>query len=99
VNKTEAIEAVEIGNLEWIERAEAVITPQIKERKKRGGVKITSDWLWAMSRPAGTPREPRAMGALMRRLQKAGVIYPLNKWVPSSRSACHSRPVRVWGVV
>ncbi len=98
MNKTEAIEAVEIGNLEWIERAEKLATYRVSVIKKSGFTRVSTDDIWGAVISAGIPKEPRAMGALMRRLQKAGVIYPLNKWVPSVRYACHSRPVRVWGV-
>ncbi len=92
MNKTEAIDTVEVGNLEWIERAEKLALVWLKTHSGT----ITSDDIWRAVKPAGLPREPRAMGALMRRLNNSGVLYPLQKWVVSGRKACHCRPVRVW---
>jgi len=96
VTKTEAIDAVEVGNAEWIERAEKLALMWLR---KTGEGAITSDDIWRVVKHAGIPREPRAMGALMRRLQRSGVIAPMNVWTPSTRRECHSRPVRWWRVV
>lgn len=42
------------------------------------------------------PREPRAMGPVMRRAQSAGVIIPTNEYRPSARVTAHRNPRRVW---
>lgn len=48
--------------------------------------------------PAGVedPREPRAMGPVMRRAQSAGIIVPTNEYRPSARVTAHRNPRRVW---
>jgi hypothetical protein len=40
--------------------------------------------------------ENRALGPLMRELQKQGVCEPTEDWVESSQRGNHRRPMRVW---
>jgi hypothetical protein len=54
---------------------------------------FTSDDLWDH---ITQPREPRALGAVMRNAQKLGYIKATDRWTPSERVECHGRPVRVW---
>jgi len=42
------------------------------------------------------PPEPRAMGAVIRRVQREGRIAWGGEWRPSSRTINHGRPLRVW---
>lgn len=96
MNKKESIDLVERANADWCLHIESLFISEGPDK----GAYITSDDLWAISIAKRTyPREPRAMGAVMRFLQKWGYIKPLQKWQPSTRPACHSRPVRVWRVV
>lgn len=57
-------------------------------------VPFTTDDVWEVL-GYGT-REPRALGAVMRRAFKAGVIVPLNEWRPSDRPQAHRNPKRLW---
>lgn len=54
---------------------------------------FTTDEVWTMLPEV---REPRALGAVMRKAQKAGWIRPTDRVRNSSRVECHARPVRVW---
>lgn len=59
---------------------------------------FTADDVWLLSETCGlgSPREPRALGAVMRRARAQGLCHPTEHYVLSKRAACHSRPVRVW---
>jgi hypothetical protein len=48
--------------------------------------------------PAGVvqPREPRAMGPVMSRAKRDGVIVPTNEFRASARVTAHRNPRRVW---
>ena len=47
-------------------------------------------------RPELTTRDERALGAVMRRLAKAGEIRPTGQYVASGRARNHHRPMREW---
>ncbi len=51
----------------------------------------TDDVVWTVKF-----EEPRAMGAVMRRLQKQGRIEATDRTRPSNSKTCHGRPKRVW---
>lgn len=55
---------------------------------------FTSDDIWKILETS--PREPRALGAVLRRAQASGVIEPTDTWTQSTRSIAHRRPLRVW---
>jgi hypothetical protein len=60
--------------------------------------RFTTDDVWEAMHPHDeATHEPRAMGAAMRRAAKLGYVAPTPDYRPSSRPACHARPVRVWG--
>lgn len=40
--------------------------------------------------------EPRALGVVMRRAQKAGVIRPTDRYEPDRTPRAHARPKRIW---
>lgn len=42
------------------------------------------------------PREPRAMGAVIAKARKQGLIAPTSEYRPSARVTAHSNPRRVW---
>lgn len=76
------------ANEDWLKTAyEALI--QLAFEKDR----ITSDDLWER---VGKPREPRALGVVMKRAAKVKIIVPTDVYTNSHRAACHARPVRVW---
>lgn len=58
---------------------------------------FTTDDVWALM--TTTTPEPRAMGAVMVRAAKDGIIVATNSYVESSRPASHRRPLRVWAGV
>lgn len=71
------------------------------EQSCRVSATVTSDHVWNLLAARGieSPPEPRAMGAVFRRAQAAGLIAPLDSWVLSCRPACHRRPLRLWMVI
>lgn len=40
--------------------------------------------------------EPRAMGVVMRRAQRAGLIRPTDRYEPDRTPGSHARPKRIW---
>jgi hypothetical protein len=59
---------------------------------------FTADDVWRLLDERGeeSPREPRAMGAIMTAAAKAGIVEASTQWVESVRPECHRRPVRIW---
>lgn len=89
-----ALEQVEANaDAEWIAAAKAVVWALIKL-----GEPFTSDHIWRGldERGVGKPREPRALGAVLRAAAKAGYIQSTGEWFKSERPENHSRPVAVW---
>lgn len=91
--KTAAVDRVEAHYAAWCDLAEAAVMQVIGD----GRCEFTTDDVWALLPPMAV--EPRAMGAVMRRLVKAGHIRSTGRWAQSERTACHRRPVRVWEAV
>lgn len=61
--------------------------------------RFTTTAVWALlAKDASiTPtREPRAMGAIMRKAQKNGWIEPTDKFLNTNRASRHRAPVRIW---
>jgi hypothetical protein len=57
---------------------------------------FTSEDVWdALSGDVGT-HEPRAMGAVMRRLRKEQIVQPTDQFITSTSPLGHGRPSRVW---
>ena len=56
--------------------------------------KFTTDDVWRAL--CYVPPEPRAMGAIMKRAAKKGIIEATGDFIQSVRVACHRRPLRVW---
>lgn len=81
----------ESKNLSWIETAEAVGRDVAKR-----SAEFTSDDIWKALDKSQRPLEPRAMGPVMMRLRKAGVIVATDRVRKSDLPQCHSRPKRVW---
>ena len=55
---------------------------------------FTSDHVWATG--LAKPAEPRALGAVMMRAQREGVIEPRREFRQTAQAARHRAPVRVW---
>ena len=58
---------------------------------------FTTDDVWAQLDPhAIVTHDNRALGAVMKAMQKCGLIEATTTFVPSARTVNHNRPVRVW---
>lgn len=58
---------------------------------------FTTDQVWELLELDNVAtHEPRAMGAVMRRASKDGLIEATGNYVKSARPECHARPVPVW---
>jgi hypothetical protein len=57
---------------------------------------ISEDIFASMAGTGLATHEPRAMGAIMRRLHKDGLIEPTDRFVTSPSPVGHKRPSRVW---
>ena len=93
-SKEEAIDQVERNASEhWKKTA----LRAVKWRAKKG-VPFTTDEVWADLESVGLdpPREPRAMGAIMRKAVSEKVIVATTRTRQSTKSSNHKRPVRVW---
>ena len=90
MTRERAIERVRrAADLDWLAMAEAAAL------SLRGS--FTTDDVVALF-PEGGPEthEPRALGAVMRRLAKAGAIRATPHYIESKSETCHRRPKRVW---
>lgn len=74
----------------WIKRAERAVLALAMP-----GNEFTTDDVWRIM-DGEVPGEPRAMGAVIRKLVRRGVIEGTGKYVKSNRIECHHRPVPVW---
>jgi len=78
--------------IQWIVRAEMII-----RQLAVNGQSFSSDDCWRELEQHGlTVREPRALGAIMLRLARAGVIRSTGQYVKSVRKEAHRRPICVW---
>lgn len=76
---------------EWVTAALAAVFAVAKQREH-----FTADHVWMYGDGLPPPREPRAMGSVMRIADKAGWISPTQDHWLSKRPSCHRRPLRVW---
>lgn len=90
--RDDAINRVEAhANPEWKEVAYVTALGVARVRRF-----FTSEDVWdALSGDART-HEPRAMGAVMRRLRKENVVEPTDQFITSTSPLGHGRPSRVW---
>ncbi len=56
---------------------------------------FTTDDVWAEMNNH-SPREPRAMGAIMAKAKRLGLIEATSMYQPTKREASNHRPIRVW---
>lgn len=88
---------------EAINRVEAHADPEWKDVAYLTALRVAqqkrffvSEDVWdALSGDVQT-HEPRAMGAVMRRLRKEGIVEPTDQFVTSTSPLGHGRPSRVW---
>lgn len=73
----------------WLDVARGIV------RAMPPGHEFTTDDVWVSLGDVRT-HEPRAMGAVMRGLQRDGVIVNTRQYRPSERAECHARPIPVW---
>jgi len=61
------------------------------------GGSFTTDDVWTVVEPFGvTTHDNRALGAVMKAMQRTGLIEATTTFLPSTRAVNHNRPVRVW---
>jgi hypothetical protein len=91
-SREEAISRVDAhANREW--KDVAYLTAIRVARTRRF---FTSEDVWdALAGDVGT-HEPRAMGAVMRRLRKEQIVEPTDQFITSTSPLGHGRPSRVW---
>lgn len=92
----EAIERVTMSHAEW-----AVAAQRVVQRRSRVVHEFTTDHVWKWLEDDGVPgpREPRALGAVMRAVAGDGWIKATTDYTPSCRPGCHGRPVRIWQTI
>jgi hypothetical protein len=62
------------------------------------GAEFSTDEVWSLLEAAGVspPREPKAMGAIMRKAGRLGLCEATERTKISTRPDCNARPVRIW---
>lgn len=94
----------------WMEAAMMAVKHVCTQRKRwqdQDGLTFTTDDVWeaidhlarGFDPPLDPPHEPRAMGAVMLKASRAGLIQKTNLTKDSVRPECNCRPVRVWRVL
>lgn len=88
--RDKALEEVDLNaESDWKSQAATVVATLAQS-----GQPFTPDDVWAAGLPR--PREPRALGPVMMRAVKSGLIEPTGEWVNSKQASQHATPVRVW---
>lgn len=93
--KSKSIDRVEISHGAWVQKALKAIKWLCEHKSE-----FTTDHVWQVLTKVKVPepKEPRAMGAAMRRAQSMGLVVATDRTVKSTRPDCHRRPVTVWRV-
>lgn len=88
----EAIAGVEANaHPSWLEVARAIVW------SLPSGREFTTDHVWEwLERSSVRTHEPRALGAVMREMQRKGQIVNTKQYQPSARRECHARPIPIW---
>lgn len=89
----EALIAVEIAaDPEWFATCEEAVRTLAKRNDR-----FTTDDVWDLLDGSGvSTKEPRAMGAVVRKIAAEGVIASTGEYWLSRRPESHRRPMRVW---
>lgn len=97
------MDLIELSRDLAIKQADDHADPDWKETAYDVGVEVahnvsafTSEDIFDAMPPAASTHEPRAMGAVMRRLAKDGVIEATDHYTTSSSKVGHGRPSRIW---
>jgi hypothetical protein len=91
---TEAIEKAQRGaDPSWLTTARTAVLYVAKTRPF-----FTTDEVWDKLRwdKVEPPREPRALGAVMRSMKAEGLITPTGDYRQSGRAEAHSNPKMLW---
>lgn len=92
--RDEAIERVdEHADQDWKVEARQAVLHAAAHRAE-----FTTDYVWWLldQREVLPPHEPRALGAIMRKAAREGLIQRSDRVVESVRPANHRRPIAVW---
>ena len=91
--KREAVARVEANaNSEWKRRVDSVIRELAAQRHE-----FTTDDVWErLSDYQESTHERRALGSMMTKAARDGVIVATERYVPSTRRESHANPKRVW---
>jgi hypothetical protein len=92
--RDEAVRRVEDhAPVDWNKQALAAVK-FVAERKRE----FSTDAVWQVleQRGIGGPPEPRALGAVMRRAVRVGLVEATDRVEKSRRPECHRRPVKLW---
>jgi hypothetical protein len=90
---------------EAIERVERNASPDFLDFARTIALRIaaaqpngfTTDAIWEVLDASGVkPPEPRALGAVMKRLADEGLIRKTGEYVDSTRAVCHGRLLAIW---
>jgi hypothetical protein len=92
VTRDRVVAAVGDANDRWAALAETALALVIQRLET-----FIVDDVWdMMPSDAPTPTDNRAMGAVLTRAIKAGLIRKTPNFRPSARQGCHANPRRVW---
>jgi len=83
-----AIDKLEIAYDGWIDSVLKIISSIPNQQT------FTTDYLW--EQVDSVPNEPRAMGAVMTKAKKTGLVVATGNYIKSRRAECHARPVMIW---
>ena len=72
----------------WLDQAEVIVRSLARSHEP-----FSTDDVWDY---LAVPPEPRAMGAVINRLSRQGVIRKTGRYIQSSRRENHARPVCQW---
>lgn len=87
---TEAINRVHANaDKQWLKAAHSAVI-EIASRQQF----FSTDDIWNTG--LSSPREPRAMGAVMREAVRLGICMATDRTIRSTRPECHKRPIQVW---
>ena len=84
----------EHAELEWKAAAEEAVRAAARELHR-----FVADDVWKRIPDDVRPHEPRALGPVMLRAQREGVIEPTGDFRLTERVSSHRRPLRVWRLI
>lgn len=92
--RDEAVARVERhADADWMDAALQAVVDLANDR---GSFTTDDVWLLLDARGVPGPHEVRAMGAVMRRAARRGLVLKSDRVRNSVRAECHARPVAVW---